>query len=120
MTIPPFLLAKLYVKGSLRNTSDGFELDIKNIIDSTSLTAVGPIGADGTSYEAQSVTLTIRDRSWPGGELSEANPAPLPVGVPLTIRVRAAPLAPGRHRVSVAAVSADIGGIAFDVQDAVK
>ena len=45
--IPSFLLAKLYVKGSLKNHENGFELKLKNIIDSTWLTGIGPITAAG-------------------------------------------------------------------------
>jgi hypothetical protein len=42
--VPSFLFAKLYVKGSLKNTETGFEFSLKNIIDSTMLTGIGPIG----------------------------------------------------------------------------
>ncbi len=31
--IPSFLLAKMYVKGSLKNTDTGFEFTLKNIIE---------------------------------------------------------------------------------------
>ena len=41
--IPSFLLAKLYVKGSLKNTETGFEFSLKNIIDSTMLIGIGPV-----------------------------------------------------------------------------
>ena len=41
--IPSFLLAKLYVKGSLKNTATGFEFSLKNIIDSTMLIGIGPV-----------------------------------------------------------------------------
>ena len=30
ITVPAFLLRRLYVKGSLRNTAAGFEFEIKN------------------------------------------------------------------------------------------
>ena len=45
--IPSFLLAKLYVKGSLKNTETGFEFSLKNIIDSTMLIGIGPVTVGG-------------------------------------------------------------------------
>ena len=120
MNIPGFLLAKLYVKGTLRNTPDGFAFDLKNIIDSTSLTAVGPITVDGTAHEAADIALTIKDARSAASELSAAATLSLPVGVPLTVGVRSAPLAPGKHAITVVAVSADIGRLAFDITDTVK
>jgi hypothetical protein len=88
MTIPSFLLAKLYAKGTLKNTDEGFEFSLKNIIDSTSLSGIGPIGVDGKSYGPESISLVVKDRSWAGAELSALNAAPVPVNVPFRIAVR--------------------------------
>jgi hypothetical protein len=119
MTIPSFLLAKLYVKGSLKSGDEGFEFSLKNIIDSTSLCGIGPIGVDGKSYGAESITLVIKDRSWAGSELSALNAAPVPVNVPFRIVVKGERLAPGARRGSVAAASTDIGAFKFDLSDVI-
>ena len=50
--IPSFLLAKLYVKGSLKNTETGFEFSLKNIIDSTMLIGIGPVTVGERDYAA--------------------------------------------------------------------
>ena len=114
MIIPSFLLAKLYSKGTLKNTAEGFEFSLKNIIDSTSLSGLGPIGVDGRSHG-----LSVQDRTWEGAELSALNAAPVPVNVPFRILVRGERLAPGARNVSVMATSADIGAFKFDVTDSV-
>ncbi len=44
---PPFVLAKIYVKGSLKNTEKGFEFTLKNVVDSGTVVELGPITADG-------------------------------------------------------------------------
>ena len=51
--VPSFLLANLYVKGSLKNTDSGFEFALKNIIDSTMLIGIGPISVGGMNYEGK-------------------------------------------------------------------
>ena len=43
---PASLLARLFVKGSLKNTENGFEMKLKNIIDSGTLVGLGPLVVD--------------------------------------------------------------------------
>jgi hydroxymethylglutaryl-CoA reductase (NADPH) len=119
MIIPSFLLAKLYAKGSLKNTDEGFEFSLKNIIDSTSLCGIGPIGVDGKTYGAESISLVVKDRTWAGAELSALNAAPVPVNVPFRVIVRGDRLAPGARKVSVVATSTDIGAFKFDLNDVI-
>ncbi|MEE8392103.1 MAG: hypothetical protein V3S14_15085 [Anaerolineae bacterium] len=45
--IPPFVLKKLYVKGSLRAEADGFALDLKNSIAPASIVAFTGLDVDG-------------------------------------------------------------------------
>jgi hypothetical protein len=59
--IPSFLLAKLYVKGSLKNTETGFEFALKNIIDSTMLIGIGPVTVGTRDYDSAAITLTVAD-----------------------------------------------------------
>jgi hypothetical protein len=116
---PPFLLAKLYVKGTLKNTADGFEFDLKNIIDATMLVGIGPITVGEKSYEAPSMTLAIGDKAWQGAEISKQNPVPVRMGIPLKITIHGEPLAAGPQRLSLTATSSDIGKIKFDINDTI-
>ncbi len=118
--IPSFLLAKLYVKGSLKNTETGFEFALKNIIDSTMLIGIGPITADEKDYEGESITMTTDDQTVNGAELSRSNSIPVRMGVPMKIMVIGDKLAAGTQKVSVSATTSDIGKIKFDISDAVQ
>jgi len=115
--IPFFLLAKLYVKGSLKNTDSGFEFALKNIIDSTMLIGIGPISVGEKNYEGDVITMTIGDRSVNGAELSRSNSVPVRMGVPLKVAVNGDKLAAGAQKISVAATTSDIGKIKFDISD---
>ncbi|MFT3894427.1 MAG: hypothetical protein QM730_22580 [Anaerolineales bacterium] len=118
--IPSFLLAKLYVKGSLKNNDTGFEFSLKNIIDSTMLIGIGPIAVGEKNYEGEAITMTAGDKTVNGAELSRANSIPVRMGVPMKIVVAGDNLAAGSQRVSVSATTSDIGKIKFDINDTVQ
>ena len=115
--IPSFLLAKLYVKGSLKNTESGFEFALKNIIDSTMLIGIGPISLGEKNYEAGAITLTVADKTINGAELSRSSSVPVRMGVPIKVSVSGEKLTPGAQKITVAATTSDIGKIKFDIND---
>ena len=117
--IPSFLLAKLYVKGSLKNNDNGFEFSLKNIIDSTMLIGIGPITVGEKNYEGNSITMTVADKTVNGAELSRSNSIPVRMGVPLKVAIAGDKLAAGAQKISVSATTSDIGKIKFDVSDTV-
>ena len=117
--IPSFLLAKLYVKGSLKNNDTGFEFALKNIIDSTMLIGIGPISVGGKDYEGESILMAVADKTVNGAELSRENTIPVRMGVPLKVTIKGDRLATGPQKVSVSATTSDIGKIRFDISDTV-
>ena len=117
--IPSFLLAKLYVKGSLKNNDTGFEFALKNIIDSTMLIGIGPISVGEKNYEGNVITMTVGDRTVNGTELSKSNPVPVRMGVPLKVSVAGDKLPAGEQKITVSATTSDIGRIKFDITDKV-
>jgi hypothetical protein len=118
--IPSFLLAKLYVKGSLKNDDTGFKFNLKNIIDSTTIIGIGPISVGEKSYQADAIAMTLADKTFRGAELSRDNSVPVRVGVPITVRVAGEKLLPGTQKIGVSATTSDIGRIKFDFSDTVS
>ena len=116
---PPFLLAKLYVKGSLKNTETGFQFSLKNIIDATMLIGIGPITAGEKVYEAGAITLTVGEKTIHGADLSRTNSIPVRMGMPMTVSVAGEPLTAGAQKISVVATSGDIGKIKFEISETV-
>ena len=115
--IPSFLLAKLYVKGSLKNTTSGFEFDMKNIIDSTMLIGIGPICVGEKIYEGDAIKMTVADRTITGAELSRSNPVPFRIGALFKVSVSGDHLVAGEQKISLTATSSDVGKIKFDITD---
>ena len=118
--IPSFLLAKLYVKGSLQNSEDGFEFRLKNFNDSTLLTGIGPISVGEKHYVGTAVRMTAGEKTVSGAELSWQNPPPVSMWVQIRVWVTGEPLPAGEQRVTVAATTSDIGTIKFDLNDTVQ
>jgi hypothetical protein len=117
--IPSFLLAKLYVKGSLKNTDTGFELTLKNIIDNTMLVGIGPVTIGEKSYDGAALTLTAGEKTVGGTELTRQNGVPARMGMLLRIVVTGDKLTPGAQKINVAGTSSDIGKFKFDISDIV-
>ena len=59
-------LQKLYVKGSLKNQDNGFVFQLKNLIDSGSISGIVKLTVDGEEKSLDGVTLTL-GRKNPGG-----------------------------------------------------
>jgi hypothetical protein len=113
------LLAKLYVKGSLKNNDAGFEFRIKNIIDSATLVAFGPIQVDQTAYGAEALTLTQGGVQTKGSGVSAAAPIAIRAFQDTLIGVISAPLPAGPHRITVEALTKEVGKIKFNVNESI-
>jgi hydroxymethylglutaryl-CoA reductase (NADPH) len=116
---PPFVLAKIYVQGSLKNTEKGFEFNMKNVVDSGTLVELGPITVDGKAYEAAALTIVFSGSERGGDQVTRQNPMPVYVGSAFTIRVDGESLAAGEHAIKVSILTREIGRIHFDAKDAV-
>jgi hypothetical protein len=114
---PSSVLSKLYVKGSLKNTDQGFELAIKNMIDSAVLSGVGPIIVDGKTYDSPQLRLMVDNQERRGDQVTSADPLPMYFGRQLCIYVDGERLQPGDHQVVVNANTREIGRVTLDFTD---
>jgi hydroxymethylglutaryl-CoA reductase (NADPH) len=116
---PPYVLAKIYVQGSLKNTEKGFEFNLKNVVDSGTLVELGPITVDGKAYEAAVLTVVTSSGERGGDQVTRQNPMPVYIGSTFTIRVNGETLAAGEHAINVSVLTREIGQLHFDVKDTV-
>jgi len=59
--IPNFVLKRLYVKGSLANTADGCELQLRNFVGSRTLTGLISVDVDGKRHPADALSVVLPD-----------------------------------------------------------
>ena len=117
-TIPPFVLKKLYVKGSLHAEDDGFALDLKNTIAPATIAAFTGLDVDGQALDLAQVTLVP-----PSGnpqmmsDISTQTPLLFPVGATVTLRVAGKMLDPGPHELAIHVVVQEVGPLDIPVSD---
>lgn len=120
ITIPAFVLRGLYVKGSLKNTENGFQVTIRNHIDNATVTAMESITVDGVTYGADAITVKTPAGERPCSEVTASAPFILAVKQDAILIVHGTPLAAGEHKIVFAWMAELVGRVLFDVTDTIS
>ncbi len=115
--VPGFLLKRLYVKGSLKNNTSGFEFKLKNSLGSGYAYGLPPVKVDDEALPAEQSFFSVEGKSLGFPLVSKENPASLAMNREATIRVEGTTLAPGPHKVTMSFVVAGLGQLSFDFID---
>ena len=116
---PNSVLEKIYVKGSLKNTANGFELAVKNVVDSANVAGLGPLVVDEVSYPPESISWVTERGEQRGDALSYRSPAYFSFGAQARILVHGQPLSAGEHSLTLTALVSEAGRLQFSVKDIV-
>ncbi|MDP3063538.1 MAG: hypothetical protein Q8O40_10095 [Chloroflexota bacterium] len=117
MKVPTFLLRRLYVKGSLRNTPDGFQFEMKNSLGSGYARKLLPLDMDGTELPLESSTFQVNGASTGFAEVSEEKPFTLAMNRTVTISVKGVTLTPQAHKLTMGFEVRGLGILRFDFSD---
>jgi hypothetical protein len=122
VTVPAFLLKRLYVKGSLKPTADGFEFRVFNKLGSGYATEMLPVTLDGTAFPlAQSYYRPDDGEEVRFNEVGAGKTLTLEVGKGLTMGVHnVPPPTAGPHKVGLGFVVQGISPLSFEVSDVVE
>ena len=119
MSVPAFLLKKLYVKGSLKNTEQGFELALKNTLAPGTLIGVGPLTIDEASYPPEAITMKTAQSQWRGDQINSRSPVTFGLNAEIQVAVQGQPLTPGSHHIVFSVLTREVGKIEFDLTDTI-
>lgn len=119
--IPTFLLKKLYVKGSFKNTANGFQLALRNTLAPGTLIGVGAIQLDGRAIPHDKILIAV-DEGAPirASEVSFDAPRLFPLNATVTFSVADQPLAPGVHHVNISVNTKEAGELKIDAEDSIE
>ncbi len=117
MSVPAFILRRLYVKGSLKNVENGFEFSLRNVLADAELVRPLEIYVDDTQVPLESITLIAGATSVSNKDISESNPVNFTLNTTATIRVRGVTLGSGEHKITLVVVVRGYGTIKFDIRD---
>lgn len=119
VSVPGFLLRRLYVNGSLKNAPVGFEFQLMNSLGSGYATKVWPLKLDGEEIPAGQSYFIVDDRETPFGDVSQDNTLSLEMNKAITVWTDAAPLEPGVHKIEMGFDVPGLGSLRFDFSDEV-
>lgn len=120
MQVPPFLLRRLYVKGSLRNVDDGFEFQLTNTLGSGYAQAMLPLAVDGEELPMERSFFFLDGRKVAFTEVTADRPFTLGMNTTTVIRAEGRTLSPGSHRLKLGFVVLGLGPMEFEVTDEVS
>jgi len=118
-TIPSALLKKLYVRGSLKNTENGFEFALKNTLAPGTIVGIRSLVVDGQKVDGSRVEVAFGGKTWALEHITLQNPLDFVVNLVVTVRVKGAPLASGTHRILIVPNTKEVGELDIEISDEV-
>lgn len=120
VTVPGFLLRRLYVKQSLTNTEDGFQFELMNRLGSGYSHKVHPLTVDGEDLPIESAEFDLEGTTIRFDQVSEQNTLSLAMNRAIVVRVTGARLEPGAHKIGMGFDVPGLGTLGFDFTDNVS
>ena len=114
----PEMLQRMYVKGSLQNQDNGFVFQIKNLIESGSLSGIAKVAVDDEERDLEGATLELSGKVRQLSEISWSSPVYVGYGATLTIFVPGT-LAAGEHTVTTQFNVPELGRLSMPITDTV-
>ena len=119
MKVPTFLLRRLYVPGSLRNTPGGWEFTLRNSIAGGEATGLEPLVLDGAELASDDCFFEVDGEAVPFSAVGPERRFGLESGRDIRLTVRGDALSPGEHTVEMGFTVPGIGRLGFDFTDSV-
>jgi hypothetical protein len=114
---PTFLLNKVYIPKSLKNTQDGFEFKIKNVVDAGTLGGIKSLTVDGDEIPLAAIRVKTAAGDKRVDEISPRNYISLRYNAEAAVAVTGHPLAGGSHQIKLVAVILEAGQLDLKIED---
>ncbi|MBM3925542.1 MAG: hypothetical protein FJ320_06075 [SAR202 cluster bacterium] len=117
VTVPSFLLRRLYVKGSLRQTPDGMAFDLLNKLGSGYAKRLLPLTIDGIEVPLENSSFVVDGKQVGFGQISEKYPFSIALNKTTTVVSKGVRLISGPHKIVMGFEVAGLGVLRFDFID---
>lgn len=114
----PEMMQRMYVKGSLKNQDNGFVFQVKNLIESGSMSGVAKVAVDEEERALDGATIELGGKVRQVTEISWSAPLYVSYGATMTIFVPGA-LPAGEHTLNIQFNVPELGRISMPITDAV-
>ena len=119
VSVPGFLLRRLYVKKSLKNTSIGLEFQLRNRLGSGYAHKLWPLNVDGQEMPSEKTFFILEGKETAFSDVSKDNTFTLAMNKTITIWADSVVLEPGPHKISMGFDVPGLGTLKFDFTDVV-
>ena len=119
VSVPGFLLRRLYVKGSLKNRYVGFEFQLKNMLGSGYAQKIQPLTLDGEQLPIETAYFNLDGTETSFANVSSDSPFTLPMNKTITVSFDGPNLGPGAHKIGMGFDVPGLGTLRFDFNDIV-
>lgn len=120
VSVPSFLLKRLYVKNSLKNTENGFQFELKNVLAEATIISAIKVYLNEKPIDQKNITLSMVDKTIKSEEINIGNSIKFSVGNSVMVKVTDKPLTPAQYKIDIKTESKEFGEIAFSTQDTVS
>ena len=120
VTVPAFLLRRLYVKSSLKNISGGFEFQLRNRLGSGYAHKMWPLTLDGEEVPIKNTFFVLDEQKQTFSSVSKDSTFTLAMNKTITITVDRVDLDPGPRKVGMGFDVPGLGTLKFDFTDVVS
>ncbi len=120
VTVPGFLLRRLYVKQSLRNTDRGIEFELRNRLGSGYAHRMLPLTVDGDELPLEGSYFVLDGAETAFSMVSKDRTFTLAMNKSITIQADGVKLDPGPHKIGMGFEVPGLGALKFDVTDIVS
>ena len=121
LDIPDKILKRLYTYGSLKNTDDGIEFEVKNRLQDAKFAGITHLQINGEQIDLEKVRLETADgKTFTLDQVSKNDPIPFSVGRTVTIIVEGMELPTGSHDIYTEFVAEPFGDLSLEIGDTIR
>ena len=119
VTVPSFLLRRLYVKKSLKNTDRGFEFELRNRLGSGYAFKLWPLTVDGEELSPDETVFQIEGKETAFSEVTKERTFTLAMNRTITIKANGTTLESGPRKIGMGFDVPGLGTLRFEFTDIV-
>lgn len=120
VSVPGFLLRRLYVKGSLKNTPTGFEFKLMNKLGSGYAHGMAPLTVDGVEQDLNHVYFITDGVETAFDKVSKDSTFTLAMNRDITVWVDGVMLETGKRKIGMGFAVPGLGTLKFDFTDVIE
>jgi hypothetical protein len=117
VSVPSFLLKRLYVKKSLKNIENGYQFELKNVLAEATITSPIKIYLNDKAIEQKNIMVSLGDNTIKSEDINSNSPLKFAVGSSVLLKITDKNLAPAQYKIDIKAETKEFGEISFSTQD---